>query len=243
MTSTVQYQNSLFSRLDTRSCVRASAREVAKPAINSREAATTRLEIREAPAPAPASAPVAREAAKPAADPRETVKSAIQQPGQQQGVDSFAASLLAAMLRDAAEKEELEAEPPVLLKSQAKAPAERKKVQQRPRITEEVQITEEEQPTVAEPQVLKSFQQANRPGVMSRIWGSLTGSRRPEKQLRVQETVTLGEKRFVAVLQVEGRKFLIGGGSAGVSLLTALSPNTAIGDTLQVAPALADRLQ
>ncbi len=42
------------------------------------------------------------------------------------------------------------------------------------------------------------------------------------KQLRVAETISLGDKRFVAVVQVEGRKFLIGGGSAGVSLLTQL---------------------
>jgi len=43
-----------------------------------------------------------------------------------------------------------------------------------------------------------------------------------EKQLRVLETVSLGEKRFVSLLQVEGSKFLIGGGSNGVALLTQL---------------------
>jgi hypothetical protein len=42
------------------------------------------------------------------------------------------------------------------------------------------------------------------------------------KRLRVHETVSLGEKRFVALLSVEGREFLIGGGSAGVSLLAQL---------------------
>jgi hypothetical protein len=42
------------------------------------------------------------------------------------------------------------------------------------------------------------------------------------KRLRVAETVSLGEKRFVALVSVEGREFLIGGGSSGVSLLTAL---------------------
>lgn len=44
----------------------------------------------------------------------------------------------------------------------------------------------------------------------------------PKKQLRVSDTVSLGEKRFVAVVHVEGQKFLIGGGSAGVSLLAEL---------------------
>ena len=43
-----------------------------------------------------------------------------------------------------------------------------------------------------------------------------------KKQLRVSETVSLGEKRFVAIIHVEGQKFLIGGGSTGVSLLTQL---------------------
>lgn len=43
------------------------------------------------------------------------------------------------------------------------------------------------------------------------------------KQLRVSDTVSLGEKRFVAVVHVEGKKFLIGGGTAGVSLLTQLT--------------------
>jgi hypothetical protein len=39
------------------------------------------------------------------------------------------------------------------------------------------------------------------------------------KRLRVAETVSLGEKRFVAILHVDGREFLIGGGSSGISLL------------------------
>lgn len=42
------------------------------------------------------------------------------------------------------------------------------------------------------------------------------------KRLRVSETVTLGEKRFVAIVSVEGREFLIGGGTAGISLLAHL---------------------
>lgn len=44
------------------------------------------------------------------------------------------------------------------------------------------------------------------------------------KRLRVSETVSLGEKRFVALVSVEGREFLIGGGSSGVSMLAHLTP-------------------
>jgi hypothetical protein len=42
------------------------------------------------------------------------------------------------------------------------------------------------------------------------------------KRLRVAETVSLGEKRFVSIVIVEGREFLIGGGSSGVTLLAQL---------------------
>ncbi len=46
------------------------------------------------------------------------------------------------------------------------------------------------------------------------------------KNLRVCETVSLGEKRFVAVVQVDEERFLIGGSSSAVSLLTRLQEST-----------------
>ncbi len=42
------------------------------------------------------------------------------------------------------------------------------------------------------------------------------------RTLRIAETVSLGEKRFVAVIEVDGKRLLIGGSASGVSLLTAL---------------------
>jgi hypothetical protein len=36
------------------------------------------------------------------------------------------------------------------------------------------------------------------------------------------EMVPLGEKRFLAVVSVEGHEFLIGGGASGVSVVTQL---------------------
>ena len=42
------------------------------------------------------------------------------------------------------------------------------------------------------------------------------------KNLRICESVSLGEKRFVAVVQVDEERFLIGGSSGSVSLLTRL---------------------
>jgi flagellar biogenesis protein FliO len=42
------------------------------------------------------------------------------------------------------------------------------------------------------------------------------------KNLKVCENVSLGEKRFVAVIQIDDERFLIGGSSSSVSLLTRL---------------------
>jgi flagellar biogenesis protein FliO len=43
-----------------------------------------------------------------------------------------------------------------------------------------------------------------------------------KKRLRVCETVSLGEKRFIAVVQVDGEQFLVGGSSSSVSTLAHL---------------------
>ena len=45
---------------------------------------------------------------------------------------------------------------------------------------------------------------------------------RPEKLLRLTETLSLGERRFLAVVEVEQQKFLIGGTSSSVCLLARL---------------------
>ena len=60
--------------------------------------------------------------------------------------------------------------------------------------------------------------------LLARAWGWLQKQNAfsANKQLRVCETVSLGEKRFVAVVQIDGQKFLIGGGASGVSLLSEL---------------------
>jgi flagellar biogenesis protein FliO len=46
------------------------------------------------------------------------------------------------------------------------------------------------------------------------------------QRLQVSETISLGEKRFIAVVQVDGARFLIGGSSSSVSLLTELKAST-----------------
>ncbi len=49
-------------------------------------------------------------------------------------------------------------------------------------------------------------------------------SRQSKKRLRVCETVSLGEKRFVAVIQVDGEQFLVGGAAGSVATLARLEP-------------------
>jgi hypothetical protein len=58
--------------------------------------------------------------------------------------------------------------------------------------------------------------------VLLRAWSWLHGKyvNAPSKRLRVAEVVSFGEKRFVALVTLEGREFLIGGGASGVSLMT-----------------------
>lgn len=55
-------------------------------------------------------------------------------------------------------------------------------------------------------------------------WLQVKVAQTTTKRLRVAETVSLGEKRFVSIVSVEGREFLIGGGTSGVTLLAQLSP-------------------
>jgi flagellar biogenesis protein FliO len=56
------------------------------------------------------------------------------------------------------------------------------------------------------------------------VWATIEARRRTQRRrsLRVVESVSMGEKRFVAIVQVEQARFLVGGGSAGVSLLARL---------------------
>lgn len=47
-------------------------------------------------------------------------------------------------------------------------------------------------------------------------------TRRTPRSLLLRETLNLGEKRFVAVIECDGRRFLIGAAGQSVSLLAAL---------------------
>jgi flagellar biogenesis protein FliO len=73
-------------------------------------------------------------------------------------------------------------------------------------------------------------------GLLSRAWGWLQArhvARSSTWRLRVAETVSLGEKRFVAVVQVDGRHFLLAGGPTNIVLLAQLDGRETFGDVLK----------
>jgi hypothetical protein len=65
-----------------------------------------------------------------------------------------------------------------------------------------------------------------RRGLLGTLFFWLRGGATARKQLRLVETVPLGEKRFVAIIHAQGRKYLVGGGTSGVALLTSLDEPT-----------------
>jgi len=56
---------------------------------------------------------------------------------------------------------------------------------------------------------------------ITRLWHK-AGVRGTRRQLRLCESLSLGEKRFVAVVAFESERFLIGGGAGTVNLLARL---------------------
>lgn len=61
-------------------------------------------------------------------------------------------------------------------------------------------------------------------GNLARAWSWLQSkyTRSATRRLRLSEVVALGDKRFVALVQVENREFLIGGAASGLSVLAQL---------------------
>jgi flagellar biogenesis protein FliO len=53
-------------------------------------------------------------------------------------------------------------------------------------------------------------------------WRRILGLRRTTRRLRLCETLSLGERRFVAVVEFERARFLVGGTSASLVLLAQL---------------------
>jgi Flagellar biosynthesis protein, FliO len=69
-------------------------------------------------------------------------------------------------------------------------------------------------------------------GGLARIWSWLQSkyTHSPTKRLRLSEMVSLGEKRFVALVRVEDREFLVGGAASGLSLLAQVGAESQSAD-------------
>lgn len=66
-------------------------------------------------------------------------------------------------------------------------------------------------------------------GHLRSAWAWLQRTRAAQtatRRLRVTETVSLGEKRFLSIVQVDNTQFLIGTSAAHVQLLALLTPQT-----------------
>ena len=75
----------------------------------------------------------------------------------------------------------------------------------------------------------------NAMGLLTRAWRWIRArriSRSSTRRLQVDASVSLGEKRFVAVIQVDGHQFLIGGGATNVVLLAKLGRKGSFGEVL-----------
>jgi flagellar biogenesis protein FliO len=71
---------------------------------------------------------------------------------------------------------------------------------------------------------------------IQRVWQWFQHQRQTQqrnKRLRVSETVSLGEKRFLAVVQIDREQFLVGGSASSVSMLTRLENPTGFAEVLQ----------
>lgn len=69
-----------------------------------------------------------------------------------------------------------------------------------------------------------------------RVWHSierLVQTHQARKRLRLCETISLGEKRFIAVVQVDGKQLLVGGATNGLSVLANLESSSTFSNILQ----------
>ena len=89
-------------------------------------------------------------------------------------------------------------------------------------------------PVPADLAPLRTFQ--NTAGLLTRglNWiKSRQSARSSDRRLQVAACVWLGDKRFVAVIQVDGLQFLVGGGATNVALLAQLNGKESFGDLLK----------
>jgi hypothetical protein len=97
-----------------------------------------------------------------------------------------------------------------------------------PELNDEILIPEEK--SIITMNQTESSTSLTRPHILSKLWlwtRSRVKIQPRKKRLKVSETVSLGEKRFIAVVQVDGSEFLVGGAPNALSVLAHLeTPKT-----------------
>jgi len=109
------------------------------------------------------------------------------------------------------------------------------------RLGESIQTSNRTQPFEVSRIANSSATIQNATGLLSRAWRWIRDrqvARTSTKRLQVTSTVSLGEKRFVAVVQVDGQQYLIGGGASNVALLAQLDKKESFGNVLEEAVTL-----
>jgi hypothetical protein len=109
-----------------------------------------------------------------------------------------------------------------------------KKSRTKPRIQNSASGPAQPIPVLVDRKQLKTLQSNS--GLLTQAWRWIRSFQlgRPEKKrLQVSATASLGEKRFVAVIQIDGREFLIGGGATSVALLAQLNGKESFGEVLR----------
>ena len=110
---------------------------------------------------------------------------------------------------------------------------------------ENVSLCDDNAPASGDP--VAEVARENPPTPLAKFWKSMAAqmtnlwnwafakfkSHQVRKRLRVCETVSLGEKRFLAVVQVDGEQFLVGGSSSSVSTLAHLERSRDFSDVFQ----------
>ena len=59
-------------------------------------------------------------------------------------------------------------------------------------------------------------------GLIRKAYAWILRMRQPARQLRMCESLSLGEKRTVAVLQFEGQRYLVGATASSITLLSRI---------------------
>lgn len=89
------------------------------------------------------------------------------------------------------------------------------------------EITESRSPEMRSPHLARR--------IATSLFGALRNIQigRPTKRLKIRENIALGEKRFLAIVQVDEKEFLVGGSNTTISMLGQMSDSPSFAETFR----------